>query len=172
MHRSRHRIAALYELLKLGSSMRKSRMGTRSMLASLCFSMDTAVQAPSSSILSHALGPSGLGFAEAAPPGMRPSAPELTSLSCATMTLPTSSEPFGTCTMALSCSDSVPLREIGRDGGFAELGTAPPADAGAPREGGRAGGGGIAPAPARSVKSTLLVLRRYVPGSSAMLQDA
>ena len=34
-------IAALYELLKLGSSMRKSRMGTRSMLASLCFSMDT-----------------------------------------------------------------------------------------------------------------------------------
>ena len=75
--------------------------------------------------------------------------------------------------MALSCSDSVPLREIGRDGGFEELtGTAPPADAGAPREGGRAGGGGIAPAPARSVKSTLLVLRRYVPGSSAMLQDA
>mmetsp|Transcript_6245 Transcript_6245/g.24148 ORF Transcript_6245/g.24148 Transcript_6245/m.24148 type:complete len:215 (+) Transcript_6245:1616-2260(+) len=169
MHRSRHRIAALYELLKLGSSMRKSRMGTLSMLASLCFSMDTAVHAPSSSILSHAFGPSGLGFAEA---GMRPSAPEVTSLSCATMTLPTSSEPFGTCTMALSCSDSVPVREMGRDGGFAELETAPPADAGAPREGGRAGGGGIAPAPARSVKSTLLVLRRYAPGSSATLQDA
>ena len=52
------------------------------------------------------------------------------------------------------------------------MGTAPPAEAGAPREGGRAGGGGIAPAPARSVKSTLLVLRRYVPGCSAVLQDA
>ena len=46
MHRSRHKMAAEYELLKLGSSIRRSRIGTRSMDASLCFSIDTATHAP------------------------------------------------------------------------------------------------------------------------------
>ena len=55
-------------------------------------------------------------------PGITPSTPDVASLSCATMTLPTSSEPFGTCTMALSCSVSVPVRLIGRDWGAESLG--------------------------------------------------
>ena len=109
----------------------------------------------SSSIFNHAFGPKGRGFAVgAAPaPGITPSTPDVASLSCATMTLPTSSEPFGTCTMALSCSVSVPVRLIGRDWDAESLD--------GPRDCGRGGGGGMAAtALPMSVKSTLLVLRR------------
>ena len=41
MHRSRHKIAALYESLRLGSSIRKSRMGTPRCCASRCLSICT-----------------------------------------------------------------------------------------------------------------------------------
>ena len=63
MHRSRHKIAAEYELLKFGSSMRRSLMGTRSRLERLCLSMVTGVQMPSSFIFNHAFGPMARGFA-------------------------------------------------------------------------------------------------------------
>jgi hypothetical protein len=57
MHRSRHKIAAEYESLRLGSSIRKSRIGTPRCCANLCLSIVTGVQTPSSLILSQARGP-------------------------------------------------------------------------------------------------------------------